>query len=80
MSRQGSPFELTLNIRGEENFLENLEQSIAVSSSHRAITRISHTQGSMRITIKAEDFNILLAINNSMMQSLKMIKEVNLYE
>ena len=34
----------------------------------------------INISIKANDFNILLAVNNSIMQSIKMLETVNKYE
>ena len=32
------------------------------------------------ISINANDFNMLLAVNNSIMQSLKMLETINQYE
>ncbi len=79
MSRLGSPFELTIKIRGDEGFLKNISSFLSNSSSQRVKINVRHSNSLLSIAIKAADFNILLAVNNSIMQSLKMIEEVNLY-
>jgi tRNA threonylcarbamoyladenosine modification (KEOPS) complex Pcc1 subunit len=79
MSRPGSPFELIIKIRGDRDFLKNISSFLSNSSSQRVKINVRHSEGLLSIDIKAADFNILLAVNNSIMQSLKMIEEVNLY-
>ncbi|EFD92839.1 MAG: hypothetical protein BJBARM5_0430 [Candidatus Parvarchaeum acidophilus ARMAN-5] len=80
MSRRISPFELSIKINGNKEFLRNISFSIPKSNSKRASTQLRQLKNSLNIVIKAEDFNILLALNNSLMQLLKMVKEVDLYE
>ncbi len=79
MSKPDNPFELSIKITGQNSFLDNLASSISKPSGQRVSAVVKRKGSSLCITIKAKDLNILLAVNNSLMQFLKMINTINLY-
>lgn len=82
MSRLGDSYTAAIRIVSEKRFVSNLFESLSCSagSDDRVSTTIRQKDGKLDINIKAKDFNMLLAVNNNMMQAIKMLESVNLYE
>ena len=80
MSKLDESLEMLIKIKGRKDFLDNIKHALKNVESDRVSTSVKCEKNTLSIYIKASDFNILLAVNNSIMQFLKMITEVNKYE
>jgi tRNA threonylcarbamoyladenosine modification (KEOPS) complex Pcc1 subunit len=82
MLKQGNLYSVTIKLKPDKNFLNNLFTALSYNetSDKRVKTKIKMLADGINISIKANDFNILLAVNNSIMQSIKMLETVNKYE
>jgi tRNA threonylcarbamoyladenosine modification (KEOPS) complex Pcc1 subunit len=82
MSKQGNLYSNSINLRIEKNSLNSLFKAISYNETEdkRVKTTIKLLADKINISIKANDFNILLAVNNSIMQSIKMLETINTYE
>jgi tRNA threonylcarbamoyladenosine modification (KEOPS) complex Pcc1 subunit len=82
MSKQGSPLTANIKLKLDRPFLYNLFNALSYNAAKdkRVETNIKVKSDVLDITIKANDFNILLAVNNSIMQSIKMLEVINKYE
>jgi tRNA threonylcarbamoyladenosine modification (KEOPS) complex Pcc1 subunit len=82
MSKQGNYFSDTIRLKLNKNFLHSLFHALSynVTNEQRVKTQMRLKSDKLDITISANDFNILLAVNNSIMQSIKMLETINRYE
>ncbi|MCL4397317.1 CTAG/PCC1 family protein [Candidatus Parvarchaeota archaeon] len=82
MSKQGNPFSASIRLTLDKNLLRNLFHALSynVTNDRRVKTQIKLKSDNLGITINANDFNMLLAVNNSIMQSIKMLETINEYE
>ncbi|EEZ93105.1 MAG: hypothetical protein BJBARM4_0304 [Candidatus Parvarchaeum acidiphilum ARMAN-4] len=82
MLKQGNLYSVTIKLKPDKNFLNNLFTALSYNetSDKRVKTKIKMLADGINISIKANDFNILLAVNNSIIQSIKMLETVNKYE
>ncbi len=82
MSKQGNLYSNSINLRIEKNSLNSLFKALSYNETEdkRVKTTIKLLADKINISIKANDFNILLAVNNSIMQSIKMLETINTYE
>lgn len=82
MSKQDNPFSASIRLRFDKNFVYSAFYALLynVTNDKRVKTHIKLVSDELDIKINANDFNILLAVNNSMLQSIKMLEAVNSYE
>ena len=82
MSKQDNPFNASIRLRLDRNFLRSIFYALSynVTQDKRVKTQMKLKPDELDITINANDFNILLAVNNSIMQSIKMLETINVYE
>jgi len=82
MSKQDNPFNASIKLKFDKKFLSNVFYALLynVTNDKRVKTHIKLVSDELDIKINANDFNILLAVNNSMLQSIKMLEAVNSYE
>ncbi|MCL4376338.1 hypothetical protein M1558_02515 [Candidatus Parvarchaeota archaeon] len=82
MSKQDNPFNASIKLRLDENFLRSIFHALSynITKDKRVKTQMKLKPDELDITINANDFNILLAVNNSIMQSIKMLETINVYE
>lgn len=82
MSKQGNSYSASINLKLDESLMHNLFHSLSynLTSDDRVKTRIKLASDRISISINANDFNMLLAVNNSIMQSIKMLETINMYE
>ena len=82
MSKQDNPFNSSIKLRLDGNSLSSIFHALLynVTNDKRVKTQIKLKSDELDITINANDFNILLAVNNSIMQSIKMLETINVYE
>ena len=82
MSKQDNPFSASIRLRFDKNFVYSAFYALLynVTNDKRVKTKVKLKSNKLDITINASDFNILLAVNNSIMQSIKMLETINCYE
>ncbi len=80
MSKQDNFSKICINLKGDPKYLINIREAFQNVSSEKINTNTKIEGASMKIDIKAKDFNILLAVSNSVIQFLNMINKVNDYE
>jgi tRNA threonylcarbamoyladenosine modification (KEOPS) complex Pcc1 subunit len=82
MSKQDESYSIVVKIKKGQTSIQNVFTALHynVTSDKRVTTKMRVNNNVLSISIKARDFNILLAVNNSVMQALKMLETVDLYE
>ena len=82
MSKHDNPFNASIKLRLDGNFLRSIFYALSynITKDKRVKTQMKLKPDELDITINANDFNILLAVNNSIMQSIKMLETINKYE
>ncbi|MEM0142943.1 MAG: hypothetical protein QXL94_03185 [Candidatus Parvarchaeum sp.] len=82
MSKQDDISSASIKLKVDKNFAHNLFHALSynVTNDVRVKTHIKLRPNELDIDIKANDFNILLAVNNNLMQSIKMLEIINGYE
>ncbi len=82
MSKQANHFNASIRLKLDRKFLRSIFHALSynVTNDQRVKTQIKLKLDELSIKINANDFNILLAVNNSIMQSIKMLETINGYE
>ncbi len=82
MLKRDSSYKVDIQIRSNTRFSEALAKALMHNntSDRRVATNVKRDKNKVDITIKAIDLNIMLAVNNSVMQAIKMIESVDKYE
>ncbi|MCL4362163.1 MAG: hypothetical protein OH338_01920 [Candidatus Parvarchaeota archaeon] len=82
MSKQDNHFSASIRLKLDRNLMRSLFHALSynITNDRRVNAQIKLSFNELDISINANDFNMLLAVNNSIMQSLKMLETINQYE
>ncbi|MCL5976148.1 MAG: hypothetical protein M1580_00935 [Candidatus Parvarchaeota archaeon] len=82
MSKQDNHFSADIKLKLDRNLMLSLFHALSynITNDRRVNTQMKLGSNGLDISINANDFNMLLAVNNSIMQSLKMLETINQYE
>lgn len=82
MSKQDNPFTVNIGLKLDKTLMSNLFHALLyhVANDIRVRTQVRLKSNELQIIINANDLNMLIGVNNSVMQSIKMLESINQYE